>query len=174
MSVASADVDETPGQGEDAATLVDRLARSKAQRVARDRPDAVVVGADTVVVCDGDILGKPVDRAEAATMLRRLSNRSHTVITGIAVVAGNDVVAGNETTEVSFRAIDSEEIDWYLATGEPLDKAGAYGIQGGAALFVRSISGSHHNVMGLSLHHVDALLRQVGPPLVAYRRSLEA
>ncbi len=170
VEVSSADIDETPGHDEDAATLVERLARSKAAQVAIDRPEAVIVGADTVVVCDGVILGKPVDEAEAAAMLSRLSDRSHTVITGVAVMTGDQVVAGHETTEVSFRVIDQDEIDWYIATGEPLDKAGAYGIQGAAALFVRSISGSHHNVMGLSLHHVDSLLRQIGPSLVDYRQ----
>ncbi|MBK5221645.1 MAG: septum formation inhibitor Maf [Acidimicrobiia bacterium] len=167
-TVEPADVDETLDPGADLAVAVVELARAKADAVARsrlllsDRPiEAVVIGADTLVVVDGEPLGKPASPADAAAMLRRLSGRSHQVMTGVAVVhltSGRtlDAVA---TTDVHVRAITDDEIDAYIATGEPFDKAGAYAIQGRAAVFVEGISGDHSNVVGLPLPLVDRLLR---------------
>lgn len=142
--VQVADVDETPLPGEPAVEYVRRLARAKALAVQGE----LVLGADTVVVVDGQILGKPVDREDAARMLRLLSGRSHQVITGICL-AGETVVVDHETTQVNFSSLSGKEISAYVGTGEPMDKAGAYAIQGFASCFVERIEGSYSNVVGL-------------------------
>lgn len=158
--VDPADVDESPADGEAASTLVARLSALKASTVASRHDGAVVVAADTVVVVDGEILGKPADAADAALMLERLSGRSHQVITGMTVAADADLVTVTTDTEVAFRPLSTAEIDWYVATGEPFDKAGAYALQGIAACFVTAIDGSPDSVIGLSLAgFVDAVSR---------------
>lgn len=134
------------------------LALDKARRVAAARPGAVVVGADTVVVLRGERLGKPSDAAEAAAMLRRLHGRTHEVWTGIAVVRDREQRTAAECTRVQFARLDDEEIAAYVALGESLDKAGAYGIQGAAAQFVRRIDGDYSNVVGLPLARLRAVL----------------
>ena len=164
--VIPADVDESVRDGEAAGAYCDRLAREKASQVAGRHPDAIVIGADTTVVVDGDILGKPADAREAAAMLRRLSGRAHTVFTAVAVVRGGRAESGVERVGVTFRALDDGEIDEYVATREPLDKAGAYGIQGFGATIVERIEGDYFAVMGLALGRLVQLLARAG---VRYR-----
>jgi len=166
-SVRPADIDETvrPGEAPDAYT--ERLAREKARAVAEREPDAVVIAADTTVVIDGDILGKPSDEAEARDMVRRLAGRTHEVYTGIAVRRGGHGARGTEAAAVervavTFRALSDDDVFAYVATREPMDKAGAYGIQGYGATIVERIDGDYFAVMGLSLVRTVALLRAVG------------
>ena len=132
----------------------------KAVDVARRRRVGLVLGADTLVVVGGEILGKPSDDAAARRMLRRLSGRSHRVVTGVALcqAGGRLIESASASTTVVFNRLSQEEIDWYVATGDPKDKAGAYGIQGGAALFVREIRGSYSNVVGLPMELVYSML----------------
>ena len=166
FEIIPARVDESPRPGESPVALAERLAREKAEDVAaRLAPDndAVVLGADTVVVGDdGSLLGKPGSPADAAAMLEKLSGRTHEVITGIALVAagGGRTRLAHERTRVSFRDVSRPEIDAYVASGEPLDKAGAYAIQGRAGRFVTRIEGCYFNVMGLPLSLVDRMLRE--------------
>lgn len=129
--------------------VVCALARRKANHVAMDRPTDIVIGADTVVVLDGRILGKPADEADAAAMLRTLSGREHTVYTGVAIVHNTKEEVFFEATSVRFRSLSDEEILAYVESGEPMDKAGSYGVQGGAALFVSGITGDYYTVVGL-------------------------
>ncbi len=136
------------------------LALDKARRIAAARPDAVVIGADTVVVARGDRLGKPRDAAEARDMLQRLHGRAHEVWTGLAVVHGHEQRTAAEVTRVRFARMTDAEIDAYVASGEPLDKAGAYGIQGLAAAFVRGIEGDYSNVVGLPLERLRRVLHE--------------
>lgn len=164
-----ADVDETPGPQEHAAALAERLARSKAFAVAA--PGELVVGADTVVVARGEVLGKPVDDDDVLRMLRLLSGTQHVVVTGVAVVMDHRVLSAVETTEVRFRRLDDDDIDWYRATGEWSDKAGGYGVQGAASVFVSGITGSYANVVGLPVSALDVLCRRVGWPLRTFSRA---
>ena len=136
------------------------LALDKARRIAARRPEAIVIGADTVVVARGVRLGKPADAAEALTMLERLQGRTHQVWTGIAVVHGGDQRTAAEVTDVQFTRLDRETIEAYVRTGEPLDKAGAYGIQGAAGAFVKRIDGDYFNVVGLPLARLRAVLAE--------------
>ncbi|HET7226285.1 MAG TPA: Maf family protein [Candidatus Eisenbacteria bacterium] len=137
------------------------LALDKARRIAARRPDALVIGADTVVVARGERLGKPEDAEDALAMLRRLHGRTHEVWTGIAVVRAGDQRTAAELTKVQFARLDDELLRAYVATGEPLDKAGAYGIQGRAAAFVRRIEGDYCNVVGLPLARLRAVLESL-------------
>jgi septum formation protein len=163
-SVSPAELDETVLPGETPAPHAERLARAKAAAVAErlDGDPAVVIGADTIVVVDGDILGKPGDQAAAAGMLRRLAGRSHTVFTAVAVAREQQLVSGVESVDVTFRPLSDEDIARYIATGEPMDKAGAYGIQGYGATIVDRIVGDYFAVMGLALGRLVRLLREVG------------
>jgi septum formation protein len=138
------------------------LALDKAVKVAAQRPQSVVIGADTVVVLRGVRLGKPADRAEAVSMLRRLHGRTHEVWTGIAVVKGAERRTAAECTRVQFVRLGEPEIDAYVKSGEPLDKAGGYGIQGIAAQFVRAIEGDYSNVVGLPLTRLRQILAEFG------------
>ena len=158
FEVAPADIDERRLDGEPPREMVRRLARRKAAAVAPGRPGAVVLGADTVVVIDGAVLGKPDGDAEAARMLRRLSGRAHEVLTGVALHAADRCRDGVQSTRVVFRALSAEDVAWYLATGESADKAGAYSIQGRASRFVTRIEGSYTNVVGLPMELVGRLL----------------
>lgn len=177
FAVEAADIDESLWPGEDPAEYVRRLASEKAQAVfARCVGDAVagdgawlqgsargplvVLGADTTVVLDGAILGKPADSEEARAMLRRLSGRTHTVLTGIAVVSQSGPLAAVDATAVRFDEIPEAELAAYTATPEPLDKAGAYGIQGYAARWIPRIEGDYFNVMGLPIARAVRLLEQ--------------
>jgi septum formation protein len=160
FEVLAADIDETPLDVEDPAEYVERLAIAKASAVLAMRPDARVLGADTTVTIDGEILGKPVDDADARRMLERLSGRAHLVHTGVAVVTARGVQSGLDTTRVWFDAMTDEDISWYVATGEPVDRAGAYAIQGLASRFIPRIEGSYSNVVGLPVAMVSSILRK--------------
>lgn len=190
--VQPADIDETPREGESPRDCATRLAREKALAVSRTRPTGCVLGADTIVAVDGAILGKPKDADDAARMLRLLSGRVHEVITGVCVVtaaargqgsgasetdtqAGAQPMSGDqlatdnrqlatasETTLVTMRELSGEEIRTYVATGEPMDKAGAYAIQGGAASWIPRIEGDYSNVVGLPVELVCRILREMG------------
>ncbi len=158
-------VDETPLPGETAAICVERLARAKADSEAA--PDELVLAADTLVVLAGEILGKPAGPEEAEAMLARLAGRDHLVMTGVAVRDGSTgrTLSGVETTRVAVAPLTPEEIARYVASGEPLDKAGAYAIQGLGALFVEAIEGNYTNVVGLPLPLTARLLAELGHPL---------
>jgi septum formation protein len=160
FTVEPADVDERARPGESPDAYVCRVAREKAQLVARRRPTDVVLAADTIVVVDGLVLGKPADDADAAAMLRRLAGRAHEVLTGVAIEAQGRSRAEIDRTIVFFAVLSDEDIAWYVASGEPRDKAGAYGIQGLASRFVPRIDGSYTNVVGLPVALVTALLRR--------------
>ena len=155
-------IPEDPLPGEQAANYVSRLAEEKAtfifEKHRTDPEPAVVLGADTCVLLDGRILGKPSHRAEARAMLESLSGRTHQVLTGVAVVTHAGVTVAVEISQVTFNPITPEEIDFYLDTGEPLDKAGAYGIQGYAARWIPRIEGCYFNVVGLPLARTINLL----------------
>jgi septum formation protein len=174
--VHPADIDESYRPGETPSRHAERLAREKAAAVAARTPDAVTVGADTIVVVDGDVLGKPRDEAHAAEMLRRLSGREHTVITAVAAVWRGTTASAVEVVGVTFRPISGAEIDAYIATGEPMDKAGAYGIQGFGATIVERVDGDYFAVMGLALNRLVRLLEGLGlryefGPLMIARRG---
>jgi septum formation protein len=160
--VRAADVDESYREGEKPHEYAERLAASKARAVAESDSDAIVIGADTIVVADDEIMGKPRDRTDASRMLAILQGRSHTVITAVAVSCDGRLESDVEHVEVTFRPLDSDEIAAYIDTGEPMDKAGAYGIQGYGATIVRRIDGDYFAVMGLSLALCVELLEKVG------------
>ena len=162
--VQPADIDESLLPGELPAPHAERLARAKAHTIAEREPGAVVIAADTIVVVDGDVLGKPRDATHAHEMLRTLSGRSHIVLTAIAVANGAKTESAIESVDVTFRALTDVEIDAYIATGEPMDKAGAYGIQGYGATIVERVDGDYFSVMGLGLRRLVELLDQVGAP----------
>jgi septum formation protein len=161
FDVRPADVDEAVLPGESAEAVVRRLARSKAM-VPKRGPNQCVLAADTVVVLGSRILGKPVDAADAAAMLRALSGRAHTVATGVAVWWAGRLTTVVDRTEVRFRRVSADEIEGYVRTGEPMDKAGAYHVEGGGAAFIESIHGSPSNVAGLSVTTARRLLRRAG------------
>jgi nucleoside triphosphate pyrophosphatase len=165
-TVAPADIDESVLPGEDPRAHAERLARDKATVVATREPNAVIIAADTIVVIDGDILGKPRDDAAAAVMLRRLAGRAHVVYTAVAVARGNEITSGVEAVDVRFRELTDDEIARYIATREPMDKAGAYGIQGFGATIVERIDGDYFAVMGLALGRMVRLMESLG---VMYR-----
>ncbi|HEX6650216.1 MAG TPA: Maf family protein [Pyrinomonadaceae bacterium] len=156
--VMVAGIDESVKPQEEPAVYVQRLARSKAEAVARRLEQGIVLGADTTVVIADQILGQPVDDADAKRMLDLLSGKWHDVLTGVAVVrVGGESRVAHETTRVRFAEISDREIDWYIASGEPFGKAGAYGIQGKASLFIEEIEGDYFNIMGLPIRLVYKL-----------------
>ena len=167
FTVQPADIDETPRDGEPPRACAERLAREKALAVSNARPQDYVLGADTVVAVDDIILGKPANAADAARMLRLLSGRTHQVITGVCLV-GRAITekpalrTASETTLVTMRDLSDDEIRDYIATGEPMDKAGAYAIQGMASRWIPQIDGDYSNVVGLPVKLVCELLRQQG------------
>lgn len=164
FQVQGADIDEAVRPGEAPALYVERLAREKAAAVAARSPGALVLAADTTVVLGEELLGKPRDVADAERMLGALSGRAHEVFTGIAL--GGPASLGRVVrTEVTFRVLSREEIAWYARSGEPLDKAGAYAIQGKAGAFITRIQGSPSSVVGLPLAETVELLKQAGFPL---------
>ena len=178
FAVQPANIDEAPRSGESPRNCAERLAREKALAVFQDQPQNFVLGADTIVVVDGVFLGKPSDANDAARMLRLLSGRTHSVITGICLVSpvardresktreepGTDGAArtASETTLVTMSRISDDEIRDYVATGEPMDKAGAYAIQGQASRWILRIEGDYGNVVGLPVSRVYAMLREQG------------
>lgn len=155
--VRAADIDETMDPTQSPAHEVAQVSRRKAMAVERG-PEDVVVAADTIVVCQGKILGKPHSREEAVSMLRLLSGREHQVMTGCTVLWEGGQETFTEVTALTFRPLSDEEIQRYVDSGEPMDKAGAYGIQGGAALFCPGIQGDYYNVMGLPVCHLSTVL----------------
>lgn len=183
FEVRPVDLDETPRPGEPAEDYVSRLAREKAAAaLALGEPGELVLAADTVVVLDGELLGKPADPAEARAMLARLAGREHVVHTGVELAernaasgAAGDVggrgrrAAGIATTRVEMAPLDEPTIRWYVDSGEPLDKAGSYGIQKLGALFVDAVHGNYSNVVGLPLPTVYGLFRELGLDLLAFR-----
>lgn len=160
--VQPADIDETPWPNEAPVPHTERLARAKAQVIAERNPGALVIAADTIVVIDGAILGKPVDIPDARAMLRRLSGRTHEVCTAMAVAIDDRLESQVVRVQVRFRDLDDDAIARYVNTGEPMDKAGAYGIQGYGATIVEHIEGDYFAVMGLSLVTVVQLAEQMG------------
>lgn len=170
FEVRAADADETLVPGLTAQEQVVRLSKLKAQAVAPlfDQ-ETVIVAADTVVVLDGVILGKPKDPGDAKKMLTAFSGRCHHVLTGMTVLGPAGLESHCEETEVYFRPLSEAEIDAYIATGEPMDKAGAYGIQGYAALFVEKLVGDYYNVMGLPVCALGQMLRRAGVPVLEER-----
>lgn len=158
--VRPADIDERYLPHEPPSAHAERLAREKARTIHED--GAVTIGSDTIVVVDGDVLGKPRDRGHAAEMLRRLSGRSHIVMTGVAVCWQDRIASGLEQVGVTFRPLTGPEIERYIDTGEPMDKAGAYGIQGFGATIVERVDGDYFAVMGLALNRLVGLCRSLG------------
>jgi septum formation protein len=167
--VASPDVDESRLPGEDATTYVRRLALAKTQTVGDT--DAAVIAADTAVVLDGEILGKPVDEVDGREMIGRLAGRSHEVITGVAVrlVAADSSLVEVESTIVHLAAVSAHRAGWYAASGEGADKAGGYALQGAAALFADRVEGSVSSVIGLPLPLLDGLCTRLGIDLLSFR-----
>jgi len=161
FEVQPAHIPEDPVAGESAKACAERLARAKAMAIARQRPQDAILGADTVVVIDNQILGKPADAADAARMLRMLSGRKHQVITGVCLVAGGQWSVASETTSVTMSELSEKEIADYIASGEPMDKAGAYAIQGIASRWIPRIEGDHSNVVGLPVALVWRMLREL-------------
>ena len=167
FQVVSPDVDERVGPGLSPARMVEELSLRKARAAAgKAGPEDVVIAADTVVALDGKALGKPRDREDAFAMLSALSGREHRVYTGVSVLRGGRAATEHEETAVAFRALAPGEIWGYIATGEPMDKAGAYGIQGIGALLVSGIRGDYCNVMGLPVFRLGRMLREFGIELL--------
>ena len=162
FTVRVADIDEAMDPQKPPFDEVARVSRLKALAVPRSADD-VVVAADTIVVCQGKVLGKPHSEAEARQMLQLLSGRDHQVMTGVTVLRGQREVVFTEITDLHFRELSDREIGRYIATGEPMDKAGAYGIQGGAALFCEKMHGDYYNVMGLPVCRLGQVLKELAP-----------
>jgi septum formation protein len=164
FELAPSQIQERPHAGEAPPDYITRLARAKVIAVARKRDSGLVIGADTIVVLDGRVLGKPEDEEDAERMLRQLSGRWHAVMTGVALydIATRREVADYDKTLVRFAQLTDREIEWYVKSGEPSDKAGAYGIQGLGSLFVEEIAGNYFNVVGLPLPLVYRLARRLG------------
>ena len=170
-TVRPAEVDESPLAGEEPEAYVRRLASAKAR--ARAAPGTVTIGADTTVVLDGQIVGKPGDRAEARAMLGALSGRCHEVLTAVAVIAdGTREAAGVERSTVALAPVDEARVGWYTSLEEPYDKAGGYALQGAGSLFADRVEGSISNVIGLPLPLLDRLFSQLGIDLLDFRRRL--
>jgi septum formation protein len=164
FETAPSSVNERPHANEAPADYIIRLARAKVIDIARKRDSGLVIGADTIVVVDGKLLGKPEDRADAEHMLRQLSGRWHAVMTGVALYEAGTKreVVDYDKTLVRFAQISDREIDWYLDSGEPMDKAGAYAIQGKGSIFVEEIAGNYHNVVGLPIPLIYRLAKRLG------------
>ena len=165
FTVQVADIDETMDLNKQPFDEVARVSRCKAEAVARSADD-IVIAADTIVVCEGKVLGKPKDESDAKAMLSLLSGRDHQVMTGMCVLRGEKIITATEVTDIHFRELSTAEIDAYVATGEPMDKAGSYGIQGGAALFAEKMVGDYYNVMGLPVCRLWKILHALAPELI--------
>ena len=165
FSVRVADIDETMDPAKAPFDEVARVSRMKAMAVERGADD-VVIAADTIVVVGGKVLGKPRDEAEAKAMLGLLSGRDHQVMTGMTVLRSEKLETVTEVTDIHFRSLSENEIAAYVRSGEPMDKAGAYGIQGGAALFAEKLVGDYYNVMGLPVCRLWQLLNKIAPELL--------
>ena len=164
FDVRVADIDETMDPSLPAGEEVGRVSRNKAMAIAADENE-IIIAADTIVVVGGKILGKPRSEDHARQMLKSLSGRDHQVMTGVTVLKGKHAITHTEVTHVTFRQLSDAEIDAYVQTGEPMDKAGAYGIQGGAALFCEKLHGDYYNVMGLPVCRLGLMLKSIAPEL---------
>lgn len=162
FTVRVADIDEAMDPAADPRDEVARVSRLKALAIPRE-PEDVVIAADTIVVCDGQVLGKPADEADAARMLRLLSGRAHQVMTGLTVLQGGRIISHTEVTDVYFRPLTDRHIADYVASKDPMDKAGSYGVQSGAAPFVEKICGDYYNVVGLPVCQLGKILEQLAP-----------
>jgi len=165
------DIDESLQNGESPEDYVQRLARSKAEIVAAENTYEIVLGADTTVVIDDEIIGKPIDMDDARRMIRLLSGRWHEVLTGVAVVANGDTRVGLQTTRVKFAELSPAEVDFLAEKGDPLDKAGAYAVQAQAALFIEGIEGDYWNVVGLPISLVYRLVQELAKGEIAEARA---
>ena len=168
FTVRVADIDESMDPKAAPFDEVARVSRLKALAVSRD-PGDVVIAADTIVVCEGRVLGKPRDEEDAFRILSLLSGRHHEVMTGMTVVKDDEIITHTEVTKIHFRDLHPDEIRAYIASGAPMDKAGAYGIQGGAALFADEMVGDYYNVMGLPVCRLAMILRSLGLPIWGVR-----
>lgn len=163
FKICAPDVDETVDANLHPSAVVEALSLRKALAAAEEADDDdLIIAADTVVALEGTVLGKPVDESDAFTMLSALSGNRHYVYTGVTVIRDGHTLTAHEMTAVNFRELDPEEIDRYIASGEPMDKAGAYGIQGLASLFIKGIEGDYFNVMGLPIYRLGRMLTQFG------------
>lgn len=162
FTIRVADIDESMDPALSPFDEVARVSRLKALAIDR-QPEDVVIAADTIVVCDDKVLGKPVDARDANRMLSMLSGRAHQVMTGMTVLRGDRVISHTEVTDVYFRPLTQQQIEAYIATKDPMDKAGSYGIQSGAAIYVEKISGDYYNVMGLPVCRLSQILEQIAP-----------
>ena len=166
FDIIPADIDETPREGEAPDVLVNRLSTAKAATIASEHHDALIIAADTVVTLEGGLLGKPVDKEENRKFIEYHSGRTHRVYTGHAAQRGEEVAACVVSTEVTFRDLSEREISWYVATGEGMDKAGGYAIQGYGAALVSEIHGCYFNVVGLSVANLLELVKKLGVELI--------
>ena len=162
--IRAADIDETMDPGKAPYDEVGRVSTCKALATPRETDD-ILIAADTIVVCEGKVLGKPHDEEDARAMLRLLSGRDHQVMTGCTVLRGDKCETFTEVTDIHFRPLSDREIHRYVQSGEPMDKAGSYGIQGGAALFCQRMVGDYYNVMGLPVCRLGQVLRQIAPEI---------
>ena len=165
FTIRVADIDETMDENKPPYDEVARVSRLKALAVDRQADD-IVIAADTIVVCEGKVLGKPKDKTEAVEMLSLLSGRDHQVMTGCTVLRGEQAETFTEVTDLHFRPLSQKEIENYVASGEPMDKAGSYGIQGGAALFCERMVGDYYNVMGLPVCRLGQVLQRIAPEMM--------
>lgn len=165
FAIRVADIDEHMDPAKPPYEEVGRVSREKAEAISRN-PEDVVIAVDTIVVCDNQVLGKPKDAEDAYRMLQLLSGRDHQVMTGMTVLYKAKAVVCTEVTDVHFRDLTDKEIWDYIRTDEPMDKAGAYGIQGGAALFAERISGDFYNVMGLPVCRLSQILKVIAPEIM--------
>lgn len=165
FTIRVADIDETMDNTKSPYDEVARVSRMKALAVERQADD-IVIAADTIVVCSGKVLGKPGSEAEAVSMLQLLSGRDHQVMTGCTVLRGDRAETFTEVTDLHFRSLSQKEIEAYVASGEPMDKAGSYGIQGGAALFCERMAGDYYNVMGLPVCRLGQVLKKIAPEVM--------
>ena len=159
FEVMPADIDETVLPGITPEDYVAQMSEQKAAHIFQHHPDHLVIGCDTVVVIDGEILGKPIDQSEAKAMLQRYSNRTHEVLTGLTLLSKDKQITKLAQASVTFYPLEETQIDDYVASGEPMDKAGAYGIQGGASIFVKEIVGDYYAIVGFPIGLVNELLK---------------
>ena len=171
FDVFPVDIDEGFRKGEKPEHAVARVAQAKAMAALASHPDAIVLGADTTVVARGEVLAKPADAADAGRMLRLLSGRTHEVLTGVCVSSKHRRLVHVDSTRVRMAQLGDTEIDWYVSTGEPFDKAGGYAVQGLASRFIEGIDGSYSNVVGLPVSSVYELLKELGCDILGAKKS---
>jgi len=162
FTISPADIDETVNLDELPKDYVRRMAREKAKEIVKLYPNETVIGCDTTVVLDNDIMGKPIDEKDAYDMLEKLSGKTHSVMTAVCVITPEERYEHIEEVEVVFYSLDKEDINGYIQSGEPMDKAGAYGIQGKASVFVKEIKGDYFSIVGLPVGYLNQLFKQLG------------